>query len=525
MAKKTYRSAGSSGKLPKITDSFVERVARPDQAAIFFFDKSRSGFGVKIYPANQNTNRPSKRVYGVRVTIEGNKKRWITIGAHGNPWTAEKARDEANRIRLNIEQGKPPFDHRQDRKSVLYRLKDLAEAYFAEYDDWVTQGRRSQNTLTKYKRQWEENVPSWLKKLPVSDLKSSVFQKALKEISRLKSARPRPIEGNRTLAMLSAMLGWVMDQDPDERKGLTENHCDGVQRNPENETRGVWMEDADQSRLIAFLLDPRNRKETWWEEEKRARKAAKHQKLKRKDQFQPPYLITHQMANALLLLFISGLRSWEVMALRWEDIHVRSHTLEVEQTKRGATPSNVRESKRIFISEEVQTVLDQIPKTSEWAFPTNGKSKKSQSGHIENMQDSWERIRKHLKLPEIRLHDYRHTAASEIGDHPDMSVQDLKYAFGWKTEQTAMRYLHSRAKAREKRVQQITSTRMKRIGNTLESAVGHSDQNPAIATLQPQPMTPRKEKAIRRFSADKLRDETAAPDEKLQVQPSEDSSL
>jgi len=66
---------------------------------------------------------------------------------------------------------------------------------------------------------------------------------------------------------------------------------------------------------------------------------------------------------------------------------------------------------------------------------------------------------------------------------------------------------------------------MKRIGNTLEPPVGHSDQNTAVATTKPQPMTARKEKAIRRFSADKLRDEIEAPEEKLQGMPSEDSTL
>jgi hypothetical protein len=464
MAKRRTRPSFVATNLPAITDSFVQRVARPESGADFYFDRSRTGFGVKIYAPNQDTNKPSKRVYGIRVTIEGNKKRWITIGPHGDMWTADTAKEEARKIKLNIEEGRPPFSHRPDRKAALYRLEDLAKSFFAEFKNLVKQGLRSPGTHAKYERQWDNNVPVWLKKTEVLELKASLLKKALKEISHPKDRKPRPVEGNRTLAMLSAMLGWVMEQDPEDRMGLTENHCDGVERNKESGSCGVWMEDADQAKLLEFLTDPQNRRDAWWTEEKHARDEAKWHGLKRKNHFQPPYLITDQMANALLLLFISGLRSWEVMALRWDDIHGRSQSISVIQTKQGGDPGTQMESKRIYISEEVQGVLDRIPKTSEWVFPSNGRVRKAESGHMENMQDSWERIRKHLGLPSIRLHDYRHTAASEVGDCPVISVKDLQTSFGWKTEQTAMRYLHSRAKARDQRIQEVTTSRLKRIG-------------------------------------------------------------
>lgn len=449
--------------LPRITDSFVERVARPQKGADFYFDKGRTGFGVKIYPPNQNTNKPSKRVYGVRVTIEGNKKRWITIGPHGKQWTATKAEAEAGKIRWNIENGLPPFHHRAEKKAALYRLKDLAKTFFEDFEARVKQGIRSETTCSAYKRQWNRNVPNWLKNTEVASLKGSLFKKALKEISFPKGKPHRKTEGNRTLAMLSSMLSWVMDQDEADRMGLKENFCTPVKRNKQPKSIGIWMEDAQQARLMTFLSDPNNRHDQWWEAERQARREAKRNGIPREELWQPPYLLSDQMAHALTLLFISGLRSWEVMALRWDTIHARSQTISVLQTKLGANPGVVGETKRIYISEEVQAVLDQIPEVSEWVFPTTGTWKKSKSGHMENMQDSWERVREHLSLPMIRLHDYRHTAASEAGDHPAVSVKDLQAAFGWKTEQTANRYLHSREKARDLRMQDVTTQRMNRL--------------------------------------------------------------
>jgi integrase len=273
------------------------------------------------------------------------------------------------------------------------------------------------------------------------------------------------------------------------------------------------MEDADQARLLTFLLDPNNRLEVWWEEERRARKEAKRRGQDRTNQKPPRYLVRTPISQALLLLFISGLRSWEVLALRWDEIHQRSKSISVEQTKRGANPSSTADTKRIFISEEVQEVLDQIPETSEWVFPSSGRSIKPQSGHIENLQDSWERIRTHLGIPaKIRLHDYRHTAASEIGDSDSVSVKDLMAIFGWKSEQTAMRYLHSRAQARDQRVQDITTQRMARLGELKMSAGAVKPREVHLPPHRVKVPSMKEVKAIHGFAADQLPTKLKAPE-------------
>ena len=506
MAKAPRKQASVAGRLPSITDSFVERVAKPKgRNAVFYYDRRRTGFGVKVYPLNDNTNKPSKRVYGVRVTVEGNKKRWITIGPHGDTWKAKSAREEARQIRENIQYGRPLFAHRSDKKASLYRMDDLGKAFLLAFKLSVEQGLRSEESLRRYQNQWDELVPKSLKETSVSELKPSLFKAALKTVSEPEGQKKRPILGNRVLAMLSATLGWVMEQDPDERMGLSANHCSGVKRNGESKTRGVWMEDRDQAKLLAFLQDPNNRLEVWWEAERQAREDAKRRRQLRAKQKPPHHLVRTHISQALHLLFISGLRSWEVMALRWDDIHQRSRSISVEQTKKGANPSSTVETKRLYISEEVQAVLDQIPETSEWVFPSSGRSVKPKSGHLENMQDSWERIRTYLGIEaKIRLHDYRHTAASEMGDSDSVSVKDLMEIFGWKTEQTAMRYLHSRARARDQRVQDITTQRMTRLSEVkatdTEAQPREVPQRPHRAKVP----SLKDVKAMAKFAADQL---------------------
>lgn len=480
--------------LPNITDSFVDDVRRPTgKLPDWHWDKSRTGFGVKIYPPSKNPNRKSGRVYVQRVTVEGNKKKVFFIGPQGNPWNAKDAREEARLIRQNIRQGLPHDAHHRDRKAALYQLKDLANAFFEYFEEQVAQGNKEAKTLKKYRKQWENNVPKALKATPVGSLKKSLFQSALATISGLNSKKPRPVEGNRTIDMLSAILGWVMDQDPEDRMGLKENHCLAVKRNQERESIGIWMEDDEQERLLSFLLNPSNRREVWYATERQARIEAKGQRPRRIPLKQPPYLITNQVAWALLLLFLSGMRSWEVKGLKWSTIHARTQRLKVKQTKRGANPGMTEESKTIFISVEVQEILDQIPKKGDWVFPSDGRSKKPKSGHLENLQDPWERVRKHLNLPKIRLHDYRHTAASEAGDDRDVSQTDLKEGYGWKTDSTALRYMHSRRKSRDQRLQNVVTNRINRILGDRNTEIQDS-----AATSQSEQTTSQKSKPERR---------------------------
>lgn len=442
-------------KLTSITESFAMRVARPtkDQKATFYFDKKSTGFGLKVY-------YNGTKVYGVRIAMVGNAARWLTIGPHGDPWDADGAREEARIIKLNVENGLDPFVHRAPKHASLRKFKDVAKAFFLNFKDEVEKNRRSQVTLAKYERQWERNLPAKLKELSVVSLRRSHFEALHKSISRRNPAKPTPVEANRTLAMLCSMFSWVLERDEEDRFGLKENLADGVSRNMEYE-RGVWMEEQDQARLLAFLTAPHNRISVWWPAEWRARKEAKLAKTKRKPVKRPPNVIADIVVDAFLLAFLTGMRHCEVLALRWDDIS--KGTLQVPITKRGGDPDAKAEVKAVFITREIQEVLDRIPRSSAWIFPSQGKSRKSESGHLENLQDAWERIRKHLKLPAVRLHDFRHTWASELGDQANLNARELKETMGWKTMQTAMRYMHARERQQQDKLQEISTSRMKRL--------------------------------------------------------------
>ncbi len=455
------RTAPRTKKNYSITPTFVENAKRPSQSqkAFWYWDKKLTGFGLKVYYTG-------RKVYGIRFILKGGKSRWIEIGPDGDPWNAKTARDEATLIAQNVMNGRTPMAHKVEREVVFATLRDLFNAYATHLDEMVGKGALAARTVAKYKRQWEMNVPEEYKVKHITELDVEVFDRLHTLITNppvpVRKAR-RPVEANRTLDMLSAMLEWVLSLPERRRLGLKENAVRKVTQNVESDDRGIWLSDEDQAKLFEFLLNPQHRYNTWWDEERRARRIARARKIKRPERRRPCYVLIDTMVDALLVLFMTGLRAAEVMSLPWEAINDTRQTAKVQQNKQGAGPTEQIQHKRIYLPDEVLEILAKLPKEGPWVFPSAGRSKKSSSGHIANLQDAWDRVRTHLNLPKVRLHDFRHTVACELSSHPDGTVKNLQGAMGWATAQTALRYLHARQKHLDRMVQETASSRIQRL--------------------------------------------------------------
>lgn len=443
-----------------ITDTFVKEVKRPtrQQRATWYWDRKLTGFGLKVYYTG-------KKVYGVRFILKGGKSRWCAIGEDGNPWNAGTARSKAKQMLQNVLDGLAPDHAKVEKEEVFASLADLYGDYTDHLDNMVAKGAMSERTVKKYKRQWEQNLRASDKSALVSSLSMEFFDALHTWITDnpiKKGLKKRPIEANRTLDMLSAMLAWVMERPLKQRRGLTENWVAKVTQNVENDERGVWLSEEDQTILFDFLLDPANRYQNWYEQEQAARRLARRKKTRRPERRRPRHVLTETMADALLVLFTTGLRSKEVMCLRWDEVDGNRQTATLQQNKQGPGPTERIQHKRIFLPAEVMEILAKRPREGPWVFPSNGRGLRSGSGHIVNLQDCWERVRKHLNLPNIRLHDFRHTVACELASHPNGTVKNIQQAMGWATAQTALRYLHARQKALDAMVQETASTRFER---------------------------------------------------------------
>ncbi|MBI0475751.1 DUF4102 domain-containing protein [Sphingomonas sp. MA1305] len=121
----------------RITKRSVEAIPLPvGTARAYLWDDTLKGFGVMV-------TGKGARSYLVQYQIGGRgaATRRYTIGRHGSPWTAERARDYATDILEMIRKGVDPVDHaRQSREAAAEGKKDAARLAFDTYAD--TFGRK-----------------------------------------------------------------------------------------------------------------------------------------------------------------------------------------------------------------------------------------------------------------------------------------------------------------------------------------------------------------------------------------------
>ena len=97
---------------------------------------------------------------------------------------------------------------------------------------------------------------------------------------------------------------------------------------------------------------------------------------------------------------LTGCRRNEILCLRWDDLNFDTGEMRLPDTKTGA--------RMVPLTSAAADVLQGLPRTpdSPWVFP--GKKK---GARLVNLNDSWDRVRKHARLDGVRLHDLRHSCA------------------------------------------------------------------------------------------------------------------
>jgi integrase len=180
-----------------------------------------------------------------------------------------------------------------------------------------------------------------------------------------------PYRANRVLALLSKMfnlaIGWNM------RDRVAGNPCDGIKRNPEVK-RKRYLKPDELARLVGVL-----------------------------DKFPDV-----QAANIIRLLLLTGARSGEVLAARWEQFDLYGD--KPIWVKPGATTKQKTEHEVPLEGEALKLLRElreQADDLAEYVFPGRGGN-----GHRVDLKMPWRVIRKAAGIAGLRVHDLRHSYAS-----------------------------------------------------------------------------------------------------------------
>jgi len=131
---------------------------------------------------------------------------------------------------------------------------------------------------------------------------------------------------------------------------------------------------------------------------------------------------------AIRLLLLTGARVSEILTLRWD--YLRPPRLHLPDSKTGP--------KFIYLGAAAIAILEAIPRRDEcpWVFPA-GRGE----GPLSTIYPQWEKIRRAAALPDVRLHDLRHSFAS-VAINAGVSLMLIGRLLGHSQPETTARYAH-----------------------------------------------------------------------------------
>lgn len=138
-----------------------------------------------------------------------------------------------------------------------------------------------------------------------------------------------------------------------------------------------------------------------------------------------------QACNIIKLLLFTGARKTEIMHARWEFVDLERRLLTVPLSKSG-------KARHIALSDAAIEVLRALPRDPEipWLFwnPKTGRPQDS-------IHHGWDTIRQRAGIPDVRLHDLRHSFASFLVNS-GRSLYEVQKLLGHSDAKTTQRYAH-----------------------------------------------------------------------------------
>ncbi|WP_341793375.1 MULTISPECIES: tyrosine-type recombinase/integrase [unclassified Rickettsia] len=113
------------------------------------------------------------------------------------------------------------------------------------------------------------------------------------------------------------------------------------------------------------------------------------------------------MKDYLLISLYTGARKSNVLSMEWPEINLTDKTWHIPAHKsKNGIPHLLPLTEKAI---KILSKRKKEKKNNKWVFPSPRKSK---SGHFEEPQKSWHKIRQKAGIPDVRIHDIRRTMGS-----------------------------------------------------------------------------------------------------------------
>ena len=351
---------------------------KPGLRDVYLWDRDLPGFGLKLTPAGGRTYLVQYRVGGRK-----GRTRRVTVGKHG-PMTPEQARQDARRILGEVAAGSDPAEGRTQARQAM-TVAELCELYLSEGI-----ATKKASTVRMDRSRIALHVIPLLGRRRARDITQDDVARFMNAVAK----RSGKGAATRTVGMLGGIFSFAM------RKRLcTTNPVRGVERFPDQKVER-FLSSAELARLGEALA------------------AAEREGVN-------PYAVA-----AIRMLTFSGCRKAEILTLRWNHVDWEHDSLNLADSKTGA--------KTVPLGSPAIELLNGLPRIegNPYVFPGT-----KDGAHLVGLQKIWLGLRSRAELPDVRLHDLRHSFAS-VGAASGDSLLVIGKLLGHKGAASTQRYAH-----------------------------------------------------------------------------------
>lgn len=381
------------------------------------WDTKCPGFGVYVTPNGAKSFFVEYRIAG--------KARRQTIGKVGT-FTVEEARKQAVETLAAVNKGGDPLRERMAaRKGIT--LREFWPEYLSD-----AQTRWKPRTSQENVRRWDNFIEPALggQRLDgISTQDVAAFHRRLKAT---------PTEANRCLALLRTMFAKAI-----EWEYVADNPATRVSLYPEK-ARERFLSLEELSALMAAIRA---------EEELGGRVAV--QRSQGRGEIESRGVSTHT-AGLFRLLIFTGARLNEIQTAEWSFVSwdAERACLSLPDSKTGA--------KKIWLNKEASEELKRLHalrRQDRWIIEGA-----KHGSHLVNPQKPWQRVRNKAGLPDLRIHDLRHSFAS-FAIAQGSPLQVVGKTLGHSQARTTERYAHLADETARNAVNQLSDSTFAKVRN------------------------------------------------------------
>ncbi|WP_167762521.1 site-specific integrase [Brevundimonas intermedia] len=321
------------------------------------------------------------KTYYLRYADQSGRQKQFKIGGY-NDITFAAARKNAQQRRSEVVMGGDPGAQKALVKSIpLYG--ELAAMHLESVKD-----QKSYSSIEMCMR--VHIVPKW-GKTRLTDMNSRAVAQWLTE-KRAKGLSPASVEKLRVLLGRSFVLGSSWDVPGSDR-----NPTRGIPRKPLNNGRERFLSAEEAARLREAVAASQN----------------------------------SQLQHIVGLLLLTGARLRELLDAKWENVDVKRRSWLIPTSKTG-------KPRHVPLSTPALAIIETLPRFKDcpWLVP-NPETRLP----FVSIKHGWQRAIREARLPGLRLHDLRHSAASFMVNS-GVDLFAVGKVLGHASYQSTQRYSH-----------------------------------------------------------------------------------